>query len=163
MKLLLYGTRQSHAAATCGGRGRHRGLRRCSRRKGVRVATGNERVDLLFTDPPYNVPFDGHVCGSGRIRHREFALGAGEMSSAEFAAFLEQTLGPAAERRPDGAIAFVCMDWRHAPELTAAGKVVFAELKNLCVWNKSNVRDRQVSTGPSMNWSSSSRKGPRRT
>jgi DNA modification methylase len=99
---------------------------------------GIERADLMFTDPPYNVPIDGHVCGSGRIRHREFAMGAGEMSSTEFTSFLEQTLGPAAERCRDGAIAFVCMDWRHAGELTAAGKVVFAELKNLCVWNKSN-------------------------
>jgi hypothetical protein len=65
-------------------------------------------------------------------------MGGGEMSSAEFAAFLEQTLGPAAERCRDGAIAFVCMDWRHTDELTAAGKVVFIELKNLWVWNNSN-------------------------
>jgi hypothetical protein len=120
---------------------------------------GNERADLIFTDPPYNVPIDGHVCGSGRIRHREFAMGAGEMSSAEFTGFLEQTLGPAAERCRDGAIAFVCMDWRHAEELTAAGKAVFAELKNLCVWNKSNAG---MWTAPSMNWSLFSRKGLRR-
>ena len=39
---------------------------------------GNESVNLIFTDPPYNVPIDGHVCGSGRIRHREFAMGVGE-------------------------------------------------------------------------------------
>ena len=65
-------------------------------------------------------------------------MGAGEMSLAEFTTFLQQILGPAAERCRDGAIAFVCMDWRHAGELTAAGKVVFTELKNLCVWNKSN-------------------------
>lgn len=38
----------------------------------------------------------------------------------------------------DGAIAFVCMDWRHMGELLAAGRSVFSELKNLCVWNKSN-------------------------
>src|ERR1700730_15091962 len=31
---------------------------------------GNESGNLIFTDPPYNVPIDGHVCGSGRIRHR---------------------------------------------------------------------------------------------
>jgi len=35
---------------------------------------GNERADLIFTDPPYNVPIDGHVCGLGRnppsrVRH----------------------------------------------------------------------------------------------
>ena len=95
-------------------------------------------VDLIFTDPPYNVPIDGHVCGLGRVRHREFAMGAGEMSETAFTAFLAQTLGAAAEQCRDGAIAFVCMDWRHMGELLAAGKQVFSELKNLCVWNKTN-------------------------
>jgi DNA modification methylase len=28
------------------------------------------------------------------------------------------------------------MDWRHLEEILIAGKQVFAELKNLCVWNK---------------------------
>ena len=77
----------------------------------------DERTDLVFTDPPYNVPIDGHVCGLGRIRHREFAMGAGEMSRAEFTAFLRLTLGHAAAACRDGAIAFVCMDWRHLGEL----------------------------------------------
>jgi DNA modification methylase len=30
------------------------------------------------------------------------------------------------------------MDWRHMGELLAAGERVFSELKNLCVWNKTN-------------------------
>lgn len=98
----------------------------------------DERADLIFTDPPYNVPIDGHVCGLGRIRHREFAMGAGEMSPAAFTEFLRVTLGHAAQSSRDGAIAFVCMDWRHLGELLAAGRAVFSELKNLCVWNKSN-------------------------
>ncbi len=97
-----------------------------------------ETVDLIVTDPPYNVPIDGHVCGLGRIRHREFAMGAGEMSAEAFTAFLTETLGAAAKTCRDGAIAFVFMDWRHMGELLAAGKVVFSELKNLCVWNKTN-------------------------
>ncbi len=97
-----------------------------------------EMVDVVFTDPPYNVPIDGHVCGLGRVRHREFAMGAGEMSEAAFIAFLKDTLGAAAKTCRDGAIAFVCMDWRHMGELLEAGKQVFTELKNLCVWNKSN-------------------------
>lgn len=97
-----------------------------------------ETVDLIFTDPPYNVPIDGHVCGMGRIRHREFAMGVGEMSSTVFTAFLTETLGAARKQCRDGAIAFVCMDWRHIGELTAAGEAVFSELKNLCVWNKTN-------------------------
>lgn len=66
---------------------------------------GADVVDLIFTDPPYNVPIDGHVCGSGRIRHREFAMGVGEMSQAAFTHFLTETLGQGARRCRDGAIA----------------------------------------------------------
>ena len=95
-------------------------------------------ADLVFTDPPYNVPIDGHVSGLGKAHHREFAMGVGEMSKAAFTAFLTESLGAMAAVSRDGAIAFVCMDWRHMGELTAAGEAVFAELKNLCVWNKSN-------------------------
>jgi DNA modification methylase len=97
-----------------------------------------ERADLVFTDPPYNVPIDGHACGLGRIRHRAFAMGVGEMSAEAFTAFLCQTLGHTAAACRDGAIAFVCMDWRHMGELLAAGQAVFSELKNLCIWNKTN-------------------------
>jgi DNA modification methylase len=99
---------------------------------------GNESVDLIFTDPPYNVAIDGNVCGSGSVKHREFAMATGEMSSDAFTAFLTQSLGAMASVCRDGAIAFVCMDWRHMGELLTAGKAVFSELKNLCVWNKTN-------------------------
>jgi DNA modification methylase len=95
-------------------------------------------ADLVFTDPPYNVPIDGHVCGLGRIRHREFAMGAGEMTKAGFTTFLAEALAAMADVCRDGAIAFVCMDWRHMAELLAAGERAFSELKNLCVWNKTN-------------------------
>ena len=99
---------------------------------------GEDEVDLIFTDPPYNVPIDGHVTGLGRIRHREFAFASGEMGEVEFTSFLTDTLGNAARVARDGSIAFVCMDWRHMGELLVAGKSVFSELKNLCVWNKTN-------------------------
>ncbi|MCZ8182437.1 MAG: site-specific DNA-methyltransferase [Beijerinckiaceae bacterium] len=99
---------------------------------------GSETVDLVFTDPPYNVKIDGHVCGLGEVRHREFAFASGEMSQNEFTAFLIATLSQMAARCRDGAIAFVCMDWRHMRELLDAGATVFSELKNLCVWNKTN-------------------------
>ena len=39
-----------------------------------------ERASGVFTDPPYNVKIDGNVCGSGAVRHREFAMASGEMS-----------------------------------------------------------------------------------
>ncbi len=97
-----------------------------------------ETVDLIFTDPPYNVPIAGHVSGLGKVKHKDFAMGVGEMSADSFIAFLKETLGLSASYCRDGAIAFVCMDWRHMGELLCAGKAVFSGLKNLCVWNKSN-------------------------
>lgn len=119
--------------------GRHRLICGDARnRSDYEALLNGQTVDLIFTDPPYNVPIDGHVSGLGRIRHREFAMGAGEMSEAAFTSFLTETLGAAAARCRDGAIAFVCMDWRHMRELLAAGNEVFSELKNLCVWNKTN-------------------------
>ena len=98
----------------------------------------NEQVDLLFTDPPYNVKIDGNVYGLGSVKHREFAFASGEMSEDEFTEFLRTTLGNASNLMRDGAIAYVCMDWRHIGEMLAAGKAAFTELKNLVVWNKSN-------------------------
>jgi DNA modification methylase len=99
---------------------------------------GEERADLIFTDPPYNVPIDGFAGGKGKAVRREFAMASGEMSKEAFEAFLEISLGAAAAVTKDGAIAFVCMDWRHMGELMKAGLEVFDELKNLCVWTKTN-------------------------
>ena len=103
-----------------------------------RKLMNEEKANLVFTDPPYNVRIDGNVCGLGSIRHREFAFASGEMSSAQFTEFLKVTLGNVAEVTNDGAIAFVCMDWRHMRELLEASEGVFTELKNLIVWNKTN-------------------------
>jgi DNA modification methylase len=96
------------------------------------------KANLVFTDPPYNVKIDGNVCGLGTVKHREFAFASGEMSRAQFTSFLTETLGNIASVMRDGAIAYVCMDWRHMGELLAAGEEVFTELKNLVVWNKTN-------------------------
>jgi DNA modification methylase len=93
---------------------------------------------MVFTDPPYNVRIDGHVCGLGRIKHAEFAMASGEMSEAEFTAFLTTVLGNLAAHSLDGSLAYVCMDWRHLYELLGAGREVYTQLKNICVWNKDN-------------------------
>jgi len=99
---------------------------------------GGEKAQLVFVDPPYNVRIEGHVSGLGRVRHGEFAMASGEMSPAEFTAFLEAALGYHAAHSRDGALHYVCMDWRHAGELLAASRPVYSEIKNLCVWVKTN-------------------------
>jgi DNA modification methylase len=97
-----------------------------------------EKAAMVFTDPPYNVRIDGHVCGLGSVKHAEFAMASGEMTEAEFIVFLNTVLGHMAASSSDGAIHFVCMDWRHFYELLVAGRQVYSQLKNLCVWNKTN-------------------------
>lgn len=96
----------------------------------------DEKAQLIFTDPPYNVPIDGHVLGKGQGRHREFAMASGEMTRDEFTAFLQRAFAHLKSFSADGSIHFVCMDWRHMPEILSAGTAVYSALKNLCVWVK---------------------------
>jgi adenine specific DNA methylase Mod len=38
----------------------------------------------------------------------------------------------------NGSIHFICMDWRHMREVLEAAEAPYNELKNLCVWSKTN-------------------------
>jgi len=98
----------------------------------------DKRAQMVFSDPPYNVPIAGHVSGLGKIQHREFAMGAGEMSNAEFTAFLTSVFLQLAAHSESGAIHFQCIDWRHIGEMLEAGQAAYTELKNICVWSKAN-------------------------
>ena len=60
------------------------------------------------------------------------------MNRGQFTSFLKDTLGLCAHHSADGAIHYVFMDWRHVGEMLAAGAEVFDDLKNMCVWVKSN-------------------------
>jgi DNA methylase/ParB-like nuclease domain len=102
------------------------------------VLMERRRAQMIFTDPPYNVSIKGVLAANGRIKHPEFVMASGEMSSEEFAEFLACALGHHAAYSHQGAIHFICMDWRHLGELLRAGEAVYSELKNLCVWKKTN-------------------------
>lgn len=91
---------------------------------------------LIFCDAPYNVPIDGFVSGKGKTRHREFAFASGEMSPAEFTAFLRAIFRNCVRFSRDGSIHYHCMDWRHAREILDAGDGVYSEFKQLIVWDK---------------------------
>ena len=104
----------------------------------INALMGGEKAQMVFTDPPYNVPIDGHVGGSGKIKHREFAMASGEMTSAEFSQFLASSFQNMCRVTADGSIHFVCMDWRHMSEILAAGQKAYADLKNVIVWVKDN-------------------------
>ena len=59
-----------------------------------RVIGRGAKIDAAFLDPPYNVRIKGNANPAGR--HREFAMASGEMSEANFRAFLADALGAAA-------------------------------------------------------------------
>jgi DNA modification methylase len=101
-----------------------------------RVIGERAQVDAAFLDPPYNVRIGGHAVAAGS--HREFAMASGEMSEVEFRTFLSDTLGAAARVSRDGAVHFVCMDWRHMDSVSTVGAAVYGARLNLCIWNKSN-------------------------
>ncbi len=91
---------------------------------------------VLISDPPYNCPIDGFVGGKGRIRHREFVAASGEMSEAEFGAFLEAFLAAAGAHVGNRSLLYVFMDWRNVATLVAAGRKVGLTLLNIIVWSK---------------------------
>ncbi len=131
---------ESHAISRLGDLwqlGHHRLLcaSACEHRSYERLL-GGEKARTCFVDPPYNVKIDGHVSGLGRVRHREFVQAAGEMTEAQFSAFLTSFIECLAPAMVDGGLAYMCMDWRHIDVLLAAAKARNFKLINMCVWDK---------------------------
>jgi hypothetical protein len=60
------------------------------------------------------------------------------MSKDQFTAFLVQSFLLLTRYSLDGALHYICMDWRHMVEVLDAGGQVYTELKNLCVWVKNH-------------------------
>lgn len=97
----------------------------------------DKKADMVFTDPPYNVKINGHVCGAGSVQHKEFKFASGEMTSEEFTSFLHTSFERLCEFSKGGSLHYICMDWRHIKEMISAGGV-YDQFKNLCVWRKHN-------------------------
>ncbi len=89
---------------------------------------------MSITDVPFNVPIGGNVSRVGK--HAEFPMASGEMSQAEFTAFLAAISRCVARFSVDGALAYLFMDFRHMRELLDGTQGIFSELINLCVWVK---------------------------
>ena len=105
--------------------------------KDFKLLMNGARAAAVFCDPPYNVRVKS-IGGRGRIRHPEFAFASGEMTSEQYRKFLSETLANGVQVSADGAVHFICADWRHVADLIEVGKQLYAEMLNLIVWNKSN-------------------------
>lgn len=99
---------------------------------------GATTVQLIFTDPPYNLKIKNNVSGLGKVKHDDFAMGVGEMSDEEFRGFLSPALSLSADRSDKGSVFFVCMDWRQIHNLQRAAEQSGLHHINTCVWDKGN-------------------------
>lgn len=98
----------------------------------------SELARMAFIDAPYGVPIFGHVSGLGKVKHREFVMGAGEMSRQQFAVFIGTYLKLLQNVLMNGAIGYHCMDFRSIAVLINAGEELYGPIKQLIVWNKTN-------------------------
>jgi hypothetical protein len=87
---------------------------------------GGEKAGMVFTDPPYNLKIS-RVQGRGRIKHGGFAFADGEMTEDQYTAFLKAGCQNIARVCVDGAIVFICEDWRHVVEMLNAARSVFGK------------------------------------
>ena len=91
----------------------------------------------VFCDPPYNLRVRA-IGGRGRVQHSEFAFASGEMTQTQFRNFLSQTLSNGVRVSVEGAVHFVCMDWRHIGALIEVGRELYGDMLNIVAWIKSN-------------------------
>jgi len=99
----------------------------------------DQKADLVFDDPPYNVKVNGHVRGGGRgtkNNFREFAMASGEMTASEFTGFLRSVFRNCVRFSKNGSLHFHFQDWRHIREMLDAADGVYSEFKQLICWDK---------------------------
>jgi DNA modification methylase len=99
---------------------------------------GQDKATMVITDPPYNLSIAKGISGRGENRHADFLMASGEMDETQFQKFLQDAMSASADRCGDGSLHYWFMDWRHIDQLVGVGRMVFAELINICVWAKSN-------------------------
>jgi hypothetical protein len=58
---------------------------------------GSDKAQMIFADPTDNVPIGGHVSGLGKVKHTDFGMASGELSSAEFKEILANRARPCGE------------------------------------------------------------------
>lgn len=97
-----------------------------------------EKAQAVITDPPYGVPIEGHVCGLGKIKHREFLMGGGDMTEEQLEDLFRKFMAQCVAHSVDGSLHYVFIDWRHVYNVIGAGREHYTELKNICVWAKLN-------------------------
>ena len=104
-----------------------------------------------LSDPPYNVPTQGHISIGDGAAHGDFAMAAGEMSSEEFTEFLKKALIVLANACAPGSLHYIFMDWRHLRELLRQW-MVSSRSRSICASGRRPMEVWARSTVLSTNW-----------
>ncbi|AGH97679.1 DNA modification methylase [Micavibrio aeruginosavorus] len=103
-----------------------------------KILMGDQVAQAIISDPPYNVPNQGHTGGRGTVKHREFPQAHGEMTEGQFIEFLSQYLTSSTHHLCEGGLVYSFMDWRHEYEMLSASRSADLQKINLVIWNKNN-------------------------
>lgn len=90
----------------------------------VELLMKGQKARIVSCDPPYNLPAN-FFTNKDEKRHKDFAMGAGEMSDDEFVEFLALIMQRSVENSVPGAIHFIFMDFRHAWHMCEAARRVY--------------------------------------
>lgn len=103
----------------------------------VNALMQGELARIINCDPPYNLPAN-FFTNKDEKRHKDFAMGSGEMSDEEFVQFLALIMQRSKEHSVPGAIHYIFMDFRHSWHMTEAARRIYGnpQPKQVCVWEK---------------------------
>jgi DNA modification methylase len=103
----------------------------------VKALMQDDKARIVNCDPPYNLPAN-FFTNKDEHRHKDFAMGAGEMTDEEFVQFLSLIMTTSVANSVPGAIHYIFMDFRHSWHMTEAARRVYGnpQPKQVCVWKK---------------------------
>jgi DNA modification methylase len=98
----------------------------------------SRKAEMVITDPPYGVSIQRHVCGLGKVQHREFVEGSINVTESSLGQMFSSMAKSLVNSSIDGSIHMIFMDWAHLQLLMNSCSPHYSELKNICVWAKTN-------------------------
>jgi DNA modification methylase len=85
---------------------------------------GGQKADMVFTDPPYNIDYQG-------VKDRREKIKNDKMSDSDFVDFLSESL-------PGCETMYVCCSWQYAHLFRQAMERIGRKPKAMIVWDKIN-------------------------
>ena len=103
---------------------------------------GDESADLIFTDPPYGMSYNGgrKMDGTAAAKRRAFDMVENDdLTGNALVALVRDALALALARCTQAAAAYVCFTWRTYPEFVEALRSCDRDPKACIVWDKGSI------------------------